>query len=72
VTEELTAFPPAAYAFGWQGALIHGTLGFFERELVAAHLGVPGDGYLLERMLRAGVRFERLGRVVFDYYPSKL
>jgi hypothetical protein len=55
------AFPPREGEIGWQGALVHGGLRFFERELVAADLGVPGDAYLLRRMLRTGVRF-----VVFD------
>ena len=64
------AFPPRTDCFGWQGALVHGELGFFERELVAAHLGMPGDEYLLERMLRAGVRFAMLDEVVWDYFPS--
>jgi hypothetical protein len=58
--------------FGWQGALVHGQLGFFERELVAAQIGQPGDAYLLERMLRSGVRFAMLDAVVWDYYPSTL
>jgi hypothetical protein len=64
------AFPPRSDCFGWQGALVHGELGFFERELVAAHLGMAGDEYLLERMLRAGVRFAMLDEVVWDYFPS--
>jgi hypothetical protein len=63
-------FPPAEGRFGWQGALAHGGLRFFERELVAAQLGLPGDVYLLGRMLRAGVRFALLDRVVWDYFPS--
>jgi hypothetical protein len=64
------AFPPEAGLFGWQGALIHGGLRFFERELVAARLNLPGDVYLLERMLRVGVRFAMLDCVVWDYFPS--
>ena len=68
-SEEIV-FPPRAGSFGFQGALVHGALRFFERELVAAHLNSPGDMYLLERMLRAGVRFGRLDRIVWDYYPS--
>jgi glycosyltransferase involved in cell wall biosynthesis len=65
-------FPPAEGRFGWQGALTHRGLRCFERELVAAHLGLPGDLYLLRRMLRAGVRFAGLDRVVWDYFPSSL
>ena len=66
------AFPPQEGQFGWQGALVHRGLGFFERELVAAHLDLPGDMYLLRRMLSAGCGCEQLGQVTFDYYPSKL
>jgi len=66
------AFPPRVGQFGWQGALIHGGLRFFERELVAAHLDLFGDEYLLRRMLHAGVTFAMLDRVVWDYYPSTL
>jgi len=64
------AFPPQPGQFGWQGALMHGGLRFFERELVAAHLGLAGDVYMLDRMLRVGVRFAMLDRVVWDYMPS--
>ena len=56
--------------FAWPAALIHGGLRFFERELVATELELPGDAYLLLRMLRAGVRFAMLEGVVLDYYPS--
>jgi hypothetical protein len=65
-------FPPRLGCFSWAGALVHGGLPFFERELVAAELEMPGDMYLLERMLRAGVRFAPLGEVVLDYFPSTL
>jgi Glycosyl transferase family 2 len=71
-TSRSLAFPPRSGAFGWQGALVHSELRLFERELVAAHLGIPGDAYLLERMLRAGVRFAMLDAVVWDYFPSTL
>jgi hypothetical protein len=37
---------------------------------VAAHLQLPGDMHMLERMLRAGVRFALLPRAIRDYYPS--
>lgn len=65
-------FPPQLGCFSWAGSLVHGGLRFFERELVAAHLEIPGDMYLLERMLRAGVRFAPLDEVVLDYFPSTL
>jgi len=63
-------FPPRLGTFSWAGALVHGGLRFFERELIAAHLEMPGDMYMLERMLRAGVRFAMLDEVVLDYFPS--
>jgi Glycosyl transferase family 2 len=62
--------PPAECAVAWQGALVHRGLGYFERELVAADLGLPGDAYLMRRMLRAGVRFALLDRVIWDYFPA--
>ena len=68
----MIAFPPTEGRFGFQGALLHRGLAFFERELVAAYLGVPGDIFLLRRMLRAGVRFALLEQIVWDYFPSRL
>jgi hypothetical protein len=65
-------FPPESGRFAWPAALMHGGLRFFERELVAAHLGVPGDVFMLERMLRVGVRFAMLDEAVLDYFPSTL
>jgi hypothetical protein len=65
-------FPPALGCFSWQGALMHSGLRFFERELIAAALELPGDMYLLERMLRAGVRFAAREEIVLDYFPSTL
>lgn len=65
-------FPPRLGCFSWAGALTHAGLRFFERELVAAHLELPGDMYMLERMLRTGVRFALLDEVVLDYFPSTL
>jgi len=73
VDDEITiaqAFPPLPGQFGWQGALVHRGLGFFQRELVAGRLGIAGDMYLLERMLRVGVRFAMLDRIVWDYHPT--
>jgi hypothetical protein len=67
-----SAFPPRWGAFAWPAALVHGGLRYFERELVATHLELPGDMYMLTRMLRAGVRFAMLDDVVLDYFPSSL
>jgi glycosyltransferase involved in cell wall biosynthesis len=65
-------FPPRPTQFGFQGALLHAGLRFFERELVAGALELPGDIYLLERMLRSGVRFAMLEQLVWDYYPTRI
>ncbi|HEX2232742.1 MAG TPA: glycosyltransferase [Thermoleophilaceae bacterium] len=70
-TFELGDFPPRREQFGWQGAVYHAGLRFFERELVAAALQTPGDWFLLERMLRAGVRFGMSPTLVCDYFPSR-
>jgi hypothetical protein len=70
-TREIGSFPPALGEFSWHGAIVHAGLRFFEREHVAADLGVPGDWFRAERMLRAGVRIGRLDRVTGDYYPSR-
>ena len=63
-------FPPRAEQFGWQGALVHRGLRFFERELTAAALEEPGDMLMLRRMLRVGVRFALADAILWDYYPS--
>lgn len=65
-------FPPDHDCFAWPAALIHGGLRFFERELIASDLELPGDAYLLVRMLRAGVRFAMLDEILLDYFPSTL
>jgi Glycosyl transferase family 2 len=66
------AFPPRFGSFGFSMALVHAGLLFFAREFHAADLGLPGDWYRLERMVRAGVRFAYLPQPVLDYYPSQL
>ena len=55
-----------------KGAVVHSHLRFFEREHVASALGVPGDWFRGERMVRAGVRIGLLDRVTYEYYPSSL
>jgi len=71
-TMEIGSFPPVLGDFSWHGAIVHAGLRFFEREHVAADLGLPGDWFRCERMLRAGVRIGRLDRVTGDYYPSRV
>jgi hypothetical protein len=67
---EVGVFPPTHSKFGWQGALKHRCLRFFERELVAAAFGTPSDVFCFEAMLRAGVRFAMLPEVVWEYHPA--
>ena len=66
------AFPPSLGRFTWASGMYHAGLRFLARELVAADLGLPGDWYLAQRMLRAGVRFGRVDDVLADIYPSHL
>ncbi len=65
------AFPPRLGEFTWASAMYHAGLRFFARELHAADLGLPGDWYLAQRMLRAGVRFGCVREILVDYYPSR-
>ena len=69
---ELGAFPPQVGRFTWAAGMYHAGLRFFQRELFAADLGVPGDWFLAERMLRAGVRFAMVDEVLSDIYPSAM
>ena len=68
----LGEFPPRFGEFGWQGAIFHHGLRFFEMELADALFGSPADWSLCRRMLRAGVRFGMLDEVVTDHYESRL
>jgi hypothetical protein len=68
----LGAYPPEVGQFGWQGALFHAGLRFFEMELADALFFSPADWSLCRRMLRAGVRFGMLDEVVTDHYESRL
>jgi hypothetical protein len=63
---------PRALELPLKGALVHSHLRFFEREHVASPLGVPGDWFRGERMVRAGVRLGFLDDVTYEYFPSSL
>jgi hypothetical protein len=65
-------FPPAHGHFTLGAALVHSGLRFFAREFHAADLGIPGDWYRAERMLRAGVRFAFLPQPLLEYYPTRM
>jgi len=67
---EFCSYPPREHRFSWAGGMYHAGLRFFERELFAGDLDVPGDWWLAERMLRAGVRFAMRDEVLCDIYPS--
>ncbi len=69
---ELGAFPPEQGRFTWAAGMFHGGLRCFERELSGATLGLPGDWFLAERMLRAGVRFGMVDELLGDIYPSPM
>jgi hypothetical protein len=66
------SFPPALGDFSWAAGMHHAGLRFLARELYAADYGVPGDWFLAERMLRAGVRFGMVDGVLADMYPSPM
>jgi hypothetical protein len=68
----LGKYPPQFGQFGWQGAVFHAGLRFFEMELADALFSSPADWSLCRRMLRAGVRFGMLDDVVADHYESRL
>jgi hypothetical protein len=70
-SHELGEFPPRLEHFTWQSGICHASLRFFERELFAAHFETPNDAFLVEAMMRAGVRFAMIPDVVCDLYPSK-
>lgn len=69
---EIGVFPPELGRFSWAGGMYHAGLRFFQRELFAADLGLPGDWFLAERMLRAGVRFGMVEEALCDIYPSAM
>ena len=71
-TFDLGTFPPQYGQFGWQGAIFHGSLRFFEMELADALFFSPGDWSLCRRMIRAGVRFAMADAVVTDHYESRI
>lgn len=69
---EIGSFPPEQGQFTWAAGIYHSGLRFLQRELFAADLGLPGDWFLAERMLRAGVRFGMVDAVLADIYPSPM
>jgi Glycosyl transferase family 2 len=67
---EIGKFPPEIEQFSWAAGMYHAGLRFFQRELFASDLDVPGDWFLVERMLRAGVRFGMVDAALSDIWPA--
>jgi GT2 family glycosyltransferase len=68
---DIGEFPPRLTQFGWQGAVFHAGLRFFEMELANSLFHSPSDWSLCRRMLRAGVRFAMVNDVVVDHWESR-
>jgi hypothetical protein len=68
----LCSFPPRPYDWGYQAALFHSGIRFFEFEIVEALFGLPADWGWIRRIMRAGVRMAMINDTVTDYYPGKL
>lgn len=68
---DFCVFPPRLGQFSWAAGMYHRGLRFFGRQALAADLGLPGDWWLAERMLRAGVRFAMRDEVFCDAYASE-
>jgi hypothetical protein len=66
----LGVFPPRWGDVALQAAVVHASLRFFEFELSDADFHTPNDMGMLDRLLRAGVRFGMVDEIVADYYPS--
>jgi hypothetical protein len=62
----LGRFPPTLGQWGLQAALYHSGLRFFEGELSDAIYEEPSDWAKCRRMVRAGVRFGMIDRIVVD------
>jgi len=67
----LGTYPPQYGHFGWQSAIFHAGLRFFEMELADALFFSPADWSLCRRMLRVGVRFGFLNEALTDHYESR-
>jgi hypothetical protein len=69
------SYPPIRGGFSFQGALVHGSLRFFQYDQESWLVDEPGDWNLARRMLAAGVRFagvdEVVGRLNWTPYSHK-
>lgn len=67
-----TEIRPTGELLSLSGGLVHAHLRFFAREHVATPLGIGGDVFRGERMIRAGVRIGLLDKITYEYYPALL
>jgi hypothetical protein len=67
----LGQFPPTLGGWGLQAALYHSGLRFFESELSDAIYAEPSDWSKCRRMVRAGVRFGMIDRIVVDKHETR-
>lgn len=68
---ELGEFPPRLGHWGLQAAIYHAGLRFFAMELNDALYNEPNDWSVCRRMLRAGVSFGMLDKVVVDKHETR-
>jgi hypothetical protein len=67
----LGEFPPALGQWGMQAAIYHSGLRFFEAEPSDAIYEEPSDWAKCRRMLRAGVRFGMIDKIVVDKHETR-
>ncbi len=67
----LGEFPPRHGHWGLQSALYHSDLRYFESELSDAIYDEPSDWSKCRRMIRAGVRFGMIEKIVVDKHETR-
>jgi hypothetical protein len=67
----LGEFPPALGQWGLQAAIYHSGLRYFESELADAIYDEPSDWSKCRRMIRAGVRFGMIEKIVVDKHETR-
>ncbi|HEX3240765.1 MAG TPA: glycosyltransferase family 2 protein [Solirubrobacterales bacterium] len=67
----LGEFPPRLGQWGSQAGLYHSGLRFFEAELSDAIYDEPSDWSKCRRMIRAGVRFGMIEKIVVDKHETR-
>lgn len=67
----LGEFPPRLGHWGLQAAIFHSGLRYFEGELTDEAFEEPSDWSTCRRMIRAGVRFGMIDKVVVDKHETR-